>query len=195
MVLLFAVALGIIGGLVRAKLHGETLQNDDLRLIGLVFIAFIPQFLAFSFHPTRVLIPDRIIPFILIGSQIPLLIFAWVNRRSAGFWLLGAGLLCNFLVILLNGGFMPLPPENARQLIAPGSGIILNAGDRAGFGKDMVLAREDTRLWFLGDVFMLPAWLNYPLAFSFGDILIALGAFCHLWNLGRPQTKSKEVSP
>lgn len=195
MVLLTAVALGLVGGFLRAKYYGKPLDMVNLRLVGLVFIAFIPQFFAFSFYPTQRIIPDRLIPSILIGSQALLLVFAWVNRKSSGFWLLGIGLLCNFLVILLNGGFMPLPPENAQQLIAPGSDIILRAGERAGLGKDMVLAREDTRLWFLADVFMLPAWLNYPLAFSFGDILIATGAFWLLWNLGRPQPKSKEVSP
>ncbi len=90
---------------------------------------------------------------------------------------------------------MPLPPENAERLIPPGSGITLLPGERAGLGKDIVLARADTRLWFLGDVFMTPDWLNYPVAFSIGDILIAMGAFWLLWELGRPQSQPKEVSP
>jgi len=90
---------------------------------------------------------------------------------------------------------MPLPPENAQRLIAPGSGIVLEIGERAGLGKDMVLSRAATRLWFLGDIFMLPDWIRYPLAFSLGDILIATGAFWLFWELGRPQTHPKEVSP
>lgn len=111
------------------------------------------------------------------------------------FWLLGLGLLSNFTAIALNGGFMPLPPENAERLLAPGSEIILKVGERAGLGKDMILTREQTRLWFLGDVFMLPERIHYPLAFSIGDILIGMGAFLLLWELGRPQIKPKEVSP
>lgn len=195
MVLLIAVALGLTCGFLRAKLRGNSLRAIELRWIWLVFVAFIPQFFAFSFYPTQRQIPDNWIPFILIGSQILLLIFAWVNRKAPGFWLLGLGLLLNFLVISMNGGFMPLPPENANRLIAPGSGIVLEVGERAGLGKDIVLQRADTRFWFLSDIFMLPAWINYPLAFSLGDILIAAGAFWLLWELGRPPSQPKEVSP
>jgi hypothetical protein len=195
MVLLIAVVLGLFCGFLRAKLRGNELRTIRLRSIWLVFAAFIPQFFAFIFYPTQRQIPDSWIPFILVGSQALLLVFAWLNRKEQGFWLLGLGLLLNFLVIVLNGGFMPLPPENADRLIAPGSGVILEVGERVGLGKDILLQRGQTRLWFLGDIFMLPEWLNYPLAFSLGDILIATGAFWLLWELGRPRSHPKEVSP
>ena len=195
MILLIAVALGLVCGFLRANINRTKINPINLHWIGLVFIAYIPQFFAFSFYPTQRQMPDAWIPFILIGSQILLLVFAWVNRKTPGFWLLGLGLLSNFLAITLNGGFMPLPPENAERLIAPGSGITLQAGDRAGLGKDIVLSRADANLWFLGDIFMLPDRLDYPLAFSFGDILIAMGAFWLLWELGRPQSQPKEVPP
>jgi len=90
---------------------------------------------------------------------------------------------------------MPLPPENANRLIPPGSGIMLKVGERFGLGKDIVLTRAQTNLWFLGDIFMLPEWFNYPLAFSLGDILISTGAFWLLWELGSPRSHPKEVSP
>jgi hypothetical protein len=60
-------------------------------------------------------------------------------------------------------------------------------GQRVGYGKDILLAKEDTVLWFLGDIFLLPAFFNYPLAFSLGDILISTGAFWLLWQLGGPR--------
>jgi len=195
MVLLIAVALGVICGYLRAKLRGNDIQTLKLKMVGLVFIAYIPQFFAFSYNPTQRQIPNSWIPFILVGSQILLLIFAWFNRRAPGFPLLGLGLLSNFLVISLNGGFMPLPPSHAEKFIPPGSDMVWRIGERFGVGKDIVLPRSATNLWFLGDIFMLPEWLNYPLAFSVGDILIALGAFWFLWELGRPQTIIKEVSP
>ena len=160
-----------------------------------MFIAYLPQFFAFYLPATRLFFPDRWIPIVLIGSQILLLIFAWANRRLPGFRLLGLGLFSNFLVIAFNGGMMPLPLENARMLIAPGSGITLEPGDRAGFGKDVVLLPENTILRFLGDIFMLPQCINYPLAFSIGDIFISMGAFCLLWELGGPRNYSQEVSP
>lgn len=193
MVLLIAVALGLASGMIRARISGRTYQAVDIKLVGLVFFAYLPQFFAFYLPATRSLMPNEWIPWILIGSQLLLLGFVWVNRNLPGFWLLGLGLLANFTVIVLNGGMMPLRPEVADQLVLPGSESILQLGQRVGFGKDILLAKEDTVLWFLGDVFLLPAFLNYPLAFSLGDILISTGAFWLLWQLGGPRQFNLEV--
>jgi hypothetical protein len=195
MVLLIAVALGLIGGLMRAKITGVRMRMIDIRHLWLVFVAYAPQFFAFYFTPTQELIPDHWIPFLLIGSQTFLLIFAWINRKVEGFLLLGFGLLCNFTAIALNGGFMPITPDNAQKLIPSGSNFVLELGERVGLGKDILLLKEETVLWFLGDAFTLPTWMCYPLAFSIGDILIGMGAFWLLWELGRPQKKPMEVSP
>ena len=195
MVLLIAVALGLAGGLMRAKITKGQMRMINMRHLWLVFFAYIPQFFAFYFSPTQKLIPDNWIPFLLIGSQIFLLLFAWTNRKVEGFRLLGLGLLCNFTAIALNGGFMPIPPYAAQKLIPPDSNLVLELGERVGLGKDILLSIEETNLWFLGDVLTLPVWIGYPLAFSFGDILISMGAFWLLWELGRPQENSKEASP
>jgi hypothetical protein len=40
---------------------------------------------------------------------------------------------------------------------------------------------------FLSDYYTLPDWLHYPVAFSLGDVLIAVGAFWLLWSLGGPR--------
>ena len=167
----------------------------ELQHLWLVFVAYIPQFFAFYFTPTQKLIPNKWIPFLLIVSQIFLLLFVWINRKVKGFLLLGLGLLCNFTAIVLNGGFMPMPPYAAQKLIPPDSNLVLELGERVGVGKDILLLIEDTNLWFLGDVLTLPMWMGTPLAFSFGDILISMGAFWLLWELGRPQEKSMEASP
>jgi len=195
MILLIAVIIGLTAGLIRARMNGTTYQSAEIKSIGLVFLAYLPQFFAFNLPLTRARIPTSWIPYILIGSQILLFWFVWVNRRVRGFHLLGLGLLSNFLAIALNGGMMPLLPENAARLVAPGSGMEFEIGQRVGFGKDVILPRAETHLWFLGDVLMLPEWLRYPLAFSIGDILISMGAFWLLWELGNPNSHSMEVSP
>jgi hypothetical protein len=195
MVLLIAVLLGLASGYLRARIGGRLFQSVHIQAIGLVFLAYLPQFFAFQLPTTRAIIPDSWIPFILVGSQILLLAFAWLNRRLPGFSMLGLGLLANFTAIVLNGGMMPLLPEVARELTLPGSESMLIEGQRVGWGKDILLAREYTRLWFLGDIFLLPAFLNYPLAFSIGDILISTGAFWLFWQLGGPRQFSLEVSP
>jgi len=195
MVLLIAVALGLICGYIRARLSGRQYQSIDIKLFWVVFLAYLPQLFAFYLPATRARIPDSWIPVILISSQLLLLIFAWVNRQVPGFRLLGLGLLSNFSAILLNGGMMPLMPNIAEKLVMPGSEAQLIPGQRIGFGKDILLEKHATRLWFLGDIFLLPGCLKYPLAFSIGDILISTGAFWLLWQLGGPRQLTREVSP
>jgi hypothetical protein len=195
MILLIAVFLGLTAGFARARINGTTYQSVELKSVGLVLLAYLPQLFAFFLPSTRTRIPDNWIPIILIGSQIILLYFAWINRKHPGFRLLCLGLFFNFLVIVLNGGMMPLPPENAAKLVPPGSDLQLEIGQRAGFGKDVILLKNDTNLWFLGDIFMLPEWINYPLAYSLGDILISIGAFWLLFELGNPKNNPTEVIP
>jgi len=195
MVLLVAVVLGLASGFLRAKFSGRLYQAVEVRYFWLILAAFLPQFFAFYLPATRSIFPDNWVPVVLIGSQLLLLLFAWLNRRLPGFWLLGLGLLANFIAISLNGGMMPLMPENAARLMPADSSATLQLGERVGFGKDILLEKANTRLWFLGDVFMLPEIFRYPLAFSIGDILISTGAFWLLWRLGSPRQLSKEVLP
>jgi hypothetical protein len=123
-----------------------------------------------------------------------LLAFALANLKKTPFWALGLGLLSNFVVILLNGGWMPIQPEVVQKLIPGPSNGLWAVGERLLMTKDFVLPLADTRLWFLDDRFTLPAWLNYPVAFSIGDVLISIGAFWLLWSLGGPNKEQKEIS-
>ena len=186
MILLFAVLICLIASLIRSRVGKRAYKPFSLKGTWLVFVAYIPQFFAFNFPATRSLIPDSWIPVIVISSQLLLLIFVWVNRTQSGFLLLGLGLLLNFLVISLNGGMMPISPQTASQLIEPGTTVDLKIGQRVGTGKDVLLEPADTKLSFLSDGFTLPKWIPYRLAYSFGDILISIGAFWLLWQLGGP---------
>lgn len=184
MVLAAAVALGLVAGLVRAWVGKRTYRVVDLRFPGLVLIAFIPQWFAFYQSRMGFGFPAEWSPVLLVLSQILLLIFAWLNRKLPGFWLLGGGLLLNFLVIAANGGLMPISPEAVRQLYPNAPESSWEVGKQLGNGKDIVLPREATNLWFLSDRFLAPEWLRYSVAYSLGDVLIALGAFWLLWTLG-----------
>ena len=186
MILLFAVLIGLTAGLIRVWVGKRAYRSFSLKGIWLVFLAFLPQFFAFNLPVTRAIMPDSWVPPILIGSMLLLLIFVWINRTQSGFLLLGIGLLLNFLVISLNGGMMPISPETTHQLIEPGMELSLQIGHRVGGGKDVLLQTADTKLSFLADRFTLPKWISYPLAYSFGDILISIGAFWLLWKLGGP---------
>ena len=194
MILLVAVLAGAVCGIIRAKVNGKPYQAVESKHAWLVLVAYLPQFFAFYFSATRSIIPDQWVPYLLVISQILLLIFIWINRKIPGGWLMELGLLCNFLAISLNGGLMPLAPENAQKLLPSNSTIILEIGKRIGFGKDILLERSATKLWFLSDIFTLPARMKFPLAFSPGDVLVSMGAFWLFWELGSPHRKPQEVS-
>ncbi|HSM54563.1 MAG TPA: DUF5317 domain-containing protein [Candidatus Sulfomarinibacteraceae bacterium] len=194
---MYLLALIVGGGVLlilgRAFLTGRSLQLLQFELIGLVPVAVIPQLLAFYVPATRVWVPDLLAPVILVWSQIVLLGFIWINRKRPGMLFLGLGLAMNFLVILANGGMMPVTPDTATSL----SGFdAWSAGARFGPGKGVVLPTDATAFWDLSDRFLLPDWFPYEAAYSLGDVLIVLGALALLWAMSNgPKRNGKQNRP
>lgn len=89
-----------------------------------------------------------------------LIIFALLNIRLQGLWPVFAGTSLNAVAIAANGGAMPLSS---------------NAAAAAGLEPGWNISDQVDRLWFLGDVFALPARLPLANVFSVGDLLIGLG--------------------
>ena len=183
MILTVAVLAGLLAGLAQAWFGGRQPQVPQLRLVWIVVIAFLPQWLAFHLPATSALIPDWGAALCLTFSQAALLLFAWVNRSHAGGILLLLGLALNFLVIAANGGLMPISPEAVHRL-APGAPETWEIGSRLWGGKDVVLPLHATRLRWLSDYFLTPRWFPIQIAFSLGDVFIGGGAFWLLWNVG-----------
>lgn len=194
MILLWAVIAGFAAGLARALIGKRRYSAPNIRHIWLVFLAFVPQFFAFRLTATRNFFPDQYVPLVLVGSQIVLLIFTVLNIGVPGIRVLGAGLALNLLVILANRGMMPISPETVRRILPadlpPG---LWSVGKRFGVGKDIVLEKGDTNLWLLSDTFVLPFSETYRVAFSIGDVLIALGAFWVLWSMGGPNASPATI--
>jgi len=190
LILLFAVAIGLLAGIIRARIQKRRINLPSLRLTWLVILAFFAQALVFQLPATRYRVSEPVVSAALVGSQVLLVIFAGANLKQKGFWALTLGLLLNFIVITANGGWMPISPETVMQLIPgamPGS---LHVGSRFGASKDRILEPTNTVFPWLSDQFLLPEWIPIHVAFSLGDVFIAIGAFLFLWSLGGPQAKS-----
>jgi hypothetical protein len=177
MILLLAVAAGLLAGLARAGIQKKTYQVPELSWIWLVILAVTPQLLAFHITATAGWFSDRWAAAILVLSQLALLAFVWVNRQLTGVKIFGLGLVLNLLVISLNGGLMPMSPETAGALFPELPASTWMTGFRPGRSKNIILPISDTRLSFLSDALLLPAWFPWTRALSPGDLLIALGIF------------------
>lgn len=170
--LTFAITMGIVCGLARGGTL-PTLAARPWRFIWLAGVAFALQAFAVwgvgANGPTPVASTLHVVSYLLLG------IIVAANWRIPGMTIVGAGLLLNFLVIVANGGYMPITPEalmahGEEQLaaVAPGGTVVGS--------KDIVLEHGQAQLWILSDVITtrLPFWQR---SFSVGDVVLALGLF------------------
>lgn len=178
MILIYGVIFGIFVGIVIHFARREKYYISTLSGAWLVFIAVVPQILIFQFHSIRTKIPSDIGSFILIFSQILLLIFTILNIKKLPFWILGIGLVLNIIVIVGNSGWMPISPQNVEWLLGERTASWV-LGQRFGFGKDIVLSEPQTFLPLLSDRFRL-VWGTTRVLYSLGDVFIAAGAFLYM---------------
>ena len=94
-------------------------------------------------------------------------IFVAINWRVPGLLIIAAGGAMNGITIGLNGGQLPASKEALKM-----AGIDVTKGD---FVNSGVLA--DPVLPLLGDIFVWPEPFPFANVYSFGDVLIVLGAF------------------
>ncbi|MBE7550696.1 MAG: DUF5317 domain-containing protein [Anaerolineales bacterium] len=108
---------------------------------------------------------------ILNLSQIALIALFLLNHQIPGAKLFALGVALNVLVMVVNGGWMPVTPE-MTHFVHPDRPVIEQV--RPGSSKNIILPRSETNLWVLSDIIpvILPWRRN---AVSVGDILLVAG--------------------
>jgi hypothetical protein len=126
-------------------------------------------------------LPRRVL---MIGSYLLLILFVAANFRYTWIAVLGAGIILNYLVIAGNGGLMPVTPETLERTGGIPEGV--ETGDWVPDSKDVMLQREETKLYPLSDRIVWDS-LDPVRAFSAGDVLIVVGLAIFLPSLVIPR--------
>ena len=167
--LIAGIALGLVLGLFLGG-RLEYLADIRLRFLPLLFVAVIIRFATEATLGYGIGIVDTLrLP--LLGAAYGLLLFTlWGNRGYPGLALAFVGIASNALVIIANGGRMPvwLPAYEASGLPGPLSSVLHVPLD-AGTGPEFFL-----HLGPLSDVIPIPFWPLNNVA-SIGDIFLTAG--------------------
>jgi hypothetical protein len=120
------------------------------------------------------------------------LLFLFLNRKNPGFILIFIGVFLNFLVMVVNGGRMPVSVESAAVL----DPSYMEALKESLYAKHTMLT-STTYLGFLGDV--IPISDPYPRTqiISIGDIIMNIGIFLFIQYImvRHPLAKKSDLSP
>jgi hypothetical protein len=101
-----------------------------------------------------------------VASTLVVLVAVLRNLEQPWFRVIAFGATLNLLAIVTNGGVMPADPAAlAAAGLGNTSGAFSNTSPVSG-----------APFWFLGDLWVTPAWLPFRNVVSVGDLLVGAGA-------------------
>jgi hypothetical protein len=168
MILLLAIVLSFTIALIRGG-RLERLADVRLRYGWIALIALGLQVL-------MVYGPGARLGWLMLASYGLLVLVVGLNWRLPGMPIMAMGLALNLVVMAANGGFMPISPETLSRAGLEHLASSLEVGAHVTNAKDVLLPREATRLWWLGDTLVMPLPSPLKAVFSVGDLLLAAGA-------------------
>ncbi|MDW7650325.1 MAG: DUF5317 domain-containing protein [Bacillota bacterium] len=155
--------VGVVLAVVVALLRGgkyERLGELGLKGLPLVILALVMRSVVTPLEARGFLYG----PVVQVVAYFIFFVAVVLNLGKPGLKLFGLGSLLNFIVIVANGGKMPVSMQAMETI-----GL-----SRMPVGTHTLMTQE-TRLWFLADV--IPVWTPVGQVISVGDILIVAGIF------------------
>lgn len=167
----------VVGKLRKGKF--SYLKDAEIHKWYLIVFAFLLEFIAvFLSSRGYQFVSNNIFSIHLISYSL-LFVGIYFNISKLSFKLIMLGTFLNFLVIMLNGGQMPVSQDAMIRAGLTGDLDALINGEiitHTVIGKDTVLK-------FLGDIFILAKPYPKPKVFSLGDVFLAIGIFVYIQEI------------
>ncbi|MFE6078995.1 DUF5317 domain-containing protein [Paenibacillus sp. NPDC057886] len=168
------ILLGLIVGLFRGGFRYGLHQFAALKLRGgwIFPLLLLVQFFIF-FLQERLDWVASINGYLFAAVYVTGLAFLWLNRHHKGFTLIWIGVFLNFIVMVVNGGRMPVSVE-ASAVLGPYYVDMLREG---GAVSKHYMMDASTHLSFLGDIIPLSSPYPRTQVISIGDVVMNIGIF------------------
>ena len=178
MLFLLSIAAGVVAGLITGGRLGQVAHMNVRG--GWIVIAALAIRVAAQFTPLRTVDGVQWLWTLTLAAVAAWCI--WNLDRVRGLWIAGLGVLLNLIVIVANGGRMPVSPAVATV--------------RAHL-VEYIAMTPDTRLNWLGDWIGLPGTAGSPLwgAYSPGDLVVSVGIVILVALALRSKTRLGETGP
>ena len=177
MLYVYIIIISIIIGLFRnGKL--SSLSQISLKKIELIVLACLIQGGIIFLGSKEIKFVLDYSPYMIIFSYIVLLLAVWYNKTLKGIKIIALGIIFNFIVIVANGGHMPVLLSSLYKAGLNDFALVLKEGTYI----THVLISEKTLFRFLADVIPLSPPSPDPSVVSAGDFLMFYGVFSLIQN-------------
>ena len=177
MLYVYIIIISIIIGLLR-KGKLSSLSQISLKKIELIVLACLIQGGIIFLGTKKIKFVLDYSSYMIIFSYIMLLLAVWYNKELKGIKIITLGIIFNFIVIVANGGHMPILSSSLYKAGLDDFVLVLKEGTYI----THTLISENTLCAFLGDVIPLPPPFPDPSVVSVGDFLMFYGVFNLIQN-------------
>ena len=199
MLYVYIIIISIIIGLLRnGKL--SSLSQISLKKTELIVLACLIQGGIIFLGSRNVNFVLDYSSYMIIFSYIVLLLAVWNNLKLKGIKIIGLGIILNFIVIVANGGHMPVLLSSLYKAGLNDFALVL----KEGIYVTHILITEKTLFRFLTDVIPLSPPFPDPSVVSVGDFLMFYGVFSLIQNamvkrqnseIRNQNSEDKELNP
>ena len=177
MLYVYIIIISIIIGLLR-KGKLSSLSQISMKKIELIVLACLIQGGIIFLGSKEIKFVLDYSSYMIIFSYIVLLLAVWYNKTLKGIKIIALGIIFNFVVIVANGGHMPVLLSSLYKAGLDDFALVLKEGTYV----THTLITEKTLFRFLADVIPLSPPFPDPSVVSAGDFLMFYGVFSLIQN-------------